>query len=195
MIHKSLAIAAAVGLCCFAEPAGAAASAKAAQKPIKTLINAIRYGKFDLAAGQLSFPAMAQRLLGDAAGKFPAADQKELAQGLETIIRGESFPSGKEKFQYLDNVLYENPREVTGELRCKSTLVIHHDLKKTELVIDWVLVEEGGAYKAADMVLLGESTAAGIREDQIEPLLAEGGPAKVMEALRKKVSAVNARGR
>ena len=45
-----------------------------------------------------------------------------------------------------------------------------------------------GAWKVADTTMLGQSTAEGIREDQVEPLLKEGGVSKVLEALRGKVA-------
>ena len=168
----------------------AASPPAAAQKPVKTLINSIRYGKLDLAAKQISFADMMKRLLAQDLAKFSDAEQKEFAQGLETVIRADSLPKGKDKFQYLDNVLYEDPREEKGEVRCKTTIVIYKNVKKTELVIDWILVSDSGTLKIADMVLLGESTLDGIREDQVQPLLAEGGPSKVMELLRKKVAEV-----
>lgn len=174
--------------------AGAAPPAADAQKPIKTLINSIRYGKYDLAAKQLAFGEMVKRLLATDAAKFSADEQKELGAGIETIIRADSFPKGKDKFQYLDNVVYEDPRVKDGDVLCKSTIVIHHELKKTELVIDWVLVPDATGYKIADMIMLGEGTIGGIREDQIQPLLSEGGSAKVMELLRKKVADVTKKG-
>jgi hypothetical protein len=172
-------------------PAFAAPTAAEAQKPIKTLINGVRYGKYDLALKQLAFAEMVKRLLADNATKFSADEQKELAAGIATIIRADSFPKGKDKFQYLDSVLYEDPRDQGADVVCKSTIVIFNKLKKTELVIDWVLMKAGDAYAIVDMVLLGESTVLGIREDQVLPLFTEGGAAKVMEFLRKKVAEVS----
>ena len=58
------------------------------------------------------------------------------------------------------------------------------------MIIDWVLKKDGSTYKVYDIVMLGESTAEGIREDQIEPLMEEGGTAAVMKALRDKVKEV-----
>jgi len=171
-----------------ASPSLGAPSAAEAQKPIKTLINSIRYGKFDLAAKQLAFAEMTKRMLDIDASKFSDAEHKEFAQSVETIIRADSFSKSKDKFQYLDNVLYEAPRDKGTDVLCKSTIVIHHELKKTELVVDWVLIKDAGAYKIVDMIVLGDSTIAGVREDQVQPMLKEGGPAKVMAVLREKVA-------
>ena len=189
-------IASIVGLCVAALTAPALAApppAAAVQKPLKTLINSIRYAKYDLAAKQLAFDEMVKRLLATDAAKFSADEQKEVTRAIEAIIRADAFTKSKDRFQYIDNVLYEEPRENGTDVLCKSTIVIHHELKKTELVIDWVLIKDAGAYKIVDMILLGEGIIAGIREDQVQPLLSEGGPAKVMETIRKKVAEVSKR--
>ena len=167
------------------------ANDKAVQKVVKNLINSIRYKKDDLAAKQLAFEAMSKELLGDAWPSLPASEQKEFTGHLETLLRKISFVKGREMFQYLDAVLYE-PVSLQGEqAHCKSTVVIHRDLKKTELPIEWVLVKEGGQWKVLDTVTMGESTATGIRQEQVQPLLKEGGTTALMTALRKKVTEVS----
>lgn len=167
-----------------------AALDKGVQKTLKSLVGAIRYGKDDLAAKQVSFAGMAKGLLGDDLGKFSAAEQTEIGKGLETIIRAVSFPRGKEMFKHLDAMLYDSARQEGDTARVKSTVVVHHELKKAEIVIDWVLVKEGNTWKVLDTVMLGESTLASLRDQQVKPLVAEGGPAAVMQALRAKVAEV-----
>ncbi|MBI5508812.1 MAG: ABC transporter substrate-binding protein [Deltaproteobacteria bacterium] len=175
----------------FAAGAASAAAPAAAQKPIKTVVNSVRYGKYDLAAKQLAFPEMVTRLLGDHLGKFTPEEQKELSAGLETIIRAKSFPKGKEMFEHLDNIIYSEPRDESGDPRCKTTIVVLRNYKKAEIVIDWVLTQKAGAYTILDIVMMGESTLIGIREDQVEPLLKEGGAAAVMKAMRTKVAEIS----
>ncbi len=172
----------------LAAQAAAAPDDKAVQKTLKTLISAVRYGKDDMAAKQLAFNAMAQDLLGATWAKASPAEQKEIVSGLETLLRKVSFPKGREIFQYLDAVLYDPVVVEGGKVKCKSTVVIHRDLKKTELPITWVLVQESGQWKVVDTVSMGDSTAASIREDQVDPLLKEGGVPSLMAALRKKVA-------
>ncbi len=172
----------------FSLAAWPALAAPATDKPVKTLINAIRYGKDDLAAKQIAFLPMVERLLGETWAQLSADEQKELAAGLEVIIRARSFAKGKDTFKHLDALLFAQVRQEAGDTRVKSTIVIHRDYKKTELVIDWVLLEHDGAWKVVDIVMLGESTLAGIREDEVEPLLHQGGPAALMRALRAKVA-------
>jgi len=174
----------------FAAPtpvSAAAPSDAVAQKTIKTLLNTIRYGKDDLAAKQVAFTTMAKELLADAWGKASAAEQKEIAEGLEVLIRRISFPAGRKMFKHLDAVLYDKVRTKGEQALCKTTVVVHRNYKKTEIIIDFVLVEEAGAWKVVDTILVGESTLEAIREDDVEPLLDEGGMAALLKALRKKI--------
>lgn len=173
---------------------GAAAMAKedappaqTVQKPIKILLNAIRYKKFDLAAEQLAYNEMAKRLLEKTWEQLSETDKKEVATSLAFLIRERSFSKGHETFKHLDAVVYDTPTQPKSDVICKSTIVVHRNYKKTELVIDWVLTKADGAWKIVDMILLGESTLAGIREDEVEPLLEEGGVPTFMKALREVV--------
>jgi phospholipid transport system substrate-binding protein len=161
---------------------------KAVQKTLKTLVSSIRYSKDDIAAKQLSFEAMAKALLQDTWTTMSEPERKEFLTHLDTLMRRMSFAKGRDMFQYLDAVLYE-PVKVQGEVaHCKSTVVVHRELKKTEIPIEWVLVKEGGAWKVADTVTMGESTTEGIRQDQVLPLLKEGGVPALLDAMRKKAA-------
>ena len=168
-------------------------SAAEAQKPIKTLINAIRYSKDDIAAKQVAYDVMVEQIMGDAWKDASVSDRTELVSGMEKVIRGLSFPAGRDMFKYLDNVLYDAPRQDGGSIKVKSTVVIHRDLKKSEIVIDWALAKSGGQWKVYDTVMQGDSTVAGIREDQVKPLLKEGGVPAVVKAMRDKVAEVEAK--
>lgn len=164
-----------------------------AQKPIKTLINAVRYSKDDLASKQVGYDVMVEKLMAESWKDASEADRKELITGMEKLIRGISFPAGRDIFKYLDNVLYDAPRVDGDSIKVKSTVVIHRDLKKSELGIDWVLAKSGGTWKIYDTVMQGESTLAGIREEQIRPLLKEGGVAAVKKAMHEKITEVEAK--
>jgi len=163
-------------------------SDEALQKVVKTVINAIRFKKDDLAAKQISFAKMAEMIFGEHWKDVSEADRKEVAAGLETIVRKISFKKGRDLFEHLDTISYDKPRRDGGRVNIKSTVVVHKELKKAEVVIDFVLAEEGGPYRIVDTVMLGQSTGEGIREDQIEPLLQQGGVPAVMKALRDKLA-------
>lgn len=163
---------------------------KAIQKVIKTVINAIRYDKDDLAASRIAFGPMAAAIMDDAWKDMGAADRKELTAGIETLIRKLSFVKGRDMFEYLDAMLYSPIKTDGKRVTCKTTVVVHRKYKKTEIVIEFILIEDGGAWKIMDTVMAGESTAEGIHEDQIEDLLDEGGIPAVMKALRDKLAEI-----
>lgn len=177
----------------IAIPAPARADAAldgATQKVVKALVGAIRYEKDDVASKQLAYTAMAHGLLGDDWGKLSSAEQTEFVGGLETLIRAISFVQGREMFRYLDAMLYK-PTQADGEMaRSKSTIVVHRDLKKAEIPVEWVLAKEGGTWKVFDVVMMGDSIMSGLRDDQIKPLLKEGGVPALMKAMRDKVAEV-----
>ncbi len=168
-----------------------APSAAEGQKPIKALINAIRYSKDDIATKQVGYDVMTEKLMDTAWKDTSEADKKELIAGMEKLIRGISFPAGRDIFKYLDNVLYDAPRMDGETVKVKSTVVIHRDLKKSEIVIDWVLAKSGGSWKIYDTVMQGESTLAGIRDEQIKPLLKEGGVPAVKKAMNDKIAEIS----
>lgn len=169
-------------------PAHAAGDDKAVQKTLTVLVNSIRYNKDDLAAKQLSYEAMSKSLMADAWGTMKPDQQKEFQDNLQTLLRKISFAKGRDMFKYLDALLFDSVKIDGDTAHCKTTVVIHRDVKKTEIPIEWILVKEGGAWKVADTVTMGESTAAGIREDQVLPLMKEGGLNKVLAAMRDKVA-------
>ncbi len=174
-------------------PATALADAaldQATQKTLKGLVNAIRYGKDDLAAKQVDFAAMSKGLMAEDWSKLSAAEQAEFTKHLEALVRGLSFPKGKDMFQYLDAMLYDAARMDGETAKVKSTIVVHRDVKKTEIIIDWVLVKTGGQWKVLDTVMVGESTLTGLREQQVKPLIQKGGTAAVMQAMRDKVAEI-----
>ncbi|MBN1959333.1 MAG: ABC transporter substrate-binding protein [Deltaproteobacteria bacterium] len=163
----------------------------AIQKTIKSLIGSIRYGKDTSAAKKISFADMAHELLQDDFNKFTANEQKEIISGLETIIKAISFAKGREMFKYLDAMLFTPAKIEAEHARIKSTVVIHRNLKKTEIVLEWVLVKQKGSWKVIDTIMLGESTLKGLRDEQVKPLLEQGGTQAVLKALRDKVAEVS----
>jgi len=170
-----------------AVPAHAADQDEAVQKTIKTLINAIRYNKDDIAAKQLAFQPMAKALMAESWTTMSETERKEFVTNLEGLIRGISFTKGREMFQYLDGLLYDPVKVEKDRAQCKATIVVHRDLKKTEIPVVWVLAKEAGNWKVIDTVSLGESTTAAIRSEQIQPLMREGGVPAVLAAMRKKL--------
>ncbi|RYF05851.1 MAG: hypothetical protein EOO40_09925 [Deltaproteobacteria bacterium] len=140
-----------------------------------------------MAAAQLDFAAMGKQLLAEDALKFTNVQREEFNSLLQRLVRKISFSKGHALFKYLDAVLYA-PATLSGtQTHCKSTIVVHRELKKEEIGIEWILQKTGATYQVIDMVAGGESTTGAIRQEQIQPLLQQGGPAAVLEAMRKKL--------
>ena len=164
---------------------------RAIQKTLKSLIGSIRYGKDHIAAKKISFADMSRELLADDFNKLTANEQKEVISGLEKIIRAISFVKGRSMFKYLDALLFETAKIDGDRARIKSTVVIHRNLKKTEIIFEWIMIKHNGSWKVLDTIMLGESTLKGLREEQVKPLLQKGGTQAVLKALREKVAEVS----
>ncbi len=63
-------------------------------------------------------------------------------------------------------------------------------MKKQELKVKYELVKQSAGYKVIDVAVLGDSMLTGIRDDQIKPLLKEGGWDGVLKAMREKAAEV-----
>ena len=171
-----------------APPAADVQIAKQVQGTVNRLIGAIRFQKDDLAAQQLALTAMGQALMADSWTRMTPAQQAAFAADLETILRGISFPRGREMFVHFKAILL-GPVQIDGaQARVRSTITVHEALKKTEIPLEWVLVRSDSAWRVVDVMTLGESTMAGLRQDQVLPLLQEGGIEKVLAALHAKAS-------
>lgn len=158
-------------------------------KPIKTLVNAIRFSKDDLASATLAHEEMSKDLLRGSWEKLTEAERKEFVDGFAFLLRKISFPKAREIFEHLDAIVYDPPVVDGDRARVRSTIVIHRDYKKEEISLEYVLVRRD-RWQIFDVVSEGEGTLDGIREDQIEPLVEEGGTRLLMEKLRAKVEEV-----
>lgn len=164
---------------------------KDTQKPVKVLINAIRYKKDDLARKQIDFDAMTKGILQDVWGKLSDADKKFFTDGLTKIISTVSFKAGRDSFQHLDAITYGAPKVKGDVAQLPSNIVIDHPIKgRQELKITWVLKKGSAKWRVFDTIILGESTVDGVREDQVELLLEEGGIPRVKKAMKDKLAEI-----
>ena len=169
-----------------AAPASSAEAA-AAQKSVRALINAIRYNKDESAAKRLNFDGMAKLLLADGYAQASAAQRQDFVASLGKLVTGTSFPKGRDLFGYLDALLFGTATPVGDAMHLKSVVVVHRNLKKVELPIEWVLTRTSGQWQVVDIVSMNESTAAAIREQEVLPLYKEGGLPKVLTAMHERI--------
>lgn len=169
-----------------AEAQGAEAHA---QKAVRTFIQAMRFGKDSLALKQLNLTAMAERLLPGTWDKFSAGDKERFLADFEAVLAGDSLPRGRDLFRFLDTLAFKDSKVSATEATLPTTIVVHRNLKKTEMVVVWTLQKSGDLWHVVDLTSMGESTLAGIAEEQVKPLLAEGGPEAVLKALHERAQA------
>jgi len=154
-------------------------------KPLKTVVNSVRYGKDKMALKFFAADEQGKALLGDDWAKGTDAQRKEFSELFQQLFAKMAFPKIRKNFENLDTVLYENPDIKGNTAQISSTILINHPLKKQELKVSYTLVKEGG-WKVVDVSVLGDSMLKGIREDQIIPLMKEGGWDGLLKAMRDR---------
>jgi phospholipid transport system substrate-binding protein len=155
-------------------------------KPLKLVVGSIRYEKDLAALKQFAGDEQGRLLLGEEWEKATADQRKEFTALFHTLFAKIAFPKIRENFKHLGAVNYEAPKVEGNTATVASTLVIEHPLKKQEMKVRYAMVKEGAAWKVVDVSVLGDSMLGGIRDEQIKPLLAEGGFPLVLERMRAK---------
>ena len=163
-----------------------AAPNEAVSKPVKTVVQSVRYGKDLAALKNFGGEQQARFLVGADWDKATEAQRKEFVQLFHNLFAKIAFPKVRENFKNLASITYEDP-EVTGdEAKVASTVVIDHPMKKQELKLKYALAKDKAGWKVVDVTVLGDSMLTGIRDDQVIPLLQEGGWDALLEAMHKK---------
>jgi phospholipid transport system substrate-binding protein len=173
----------ALALPALAAPAEKAGD-KAPIKPLTTLISGVRYGKDALALQQFDGEAQGRYLFGEDWAKGTPAQQKEFTRLFHAVLAKRAFPEMREKFKYLQAVQYEDPKVQGEQATVGSTILILHPMKKQEMKVKYTVVKGAGGWKVLDVSTLGDSLLMGLRDEQVRPLLQEGGWEAVMKALR-----------
>jgi phospholipid transport system substrate-binding protein len=159
-----------------------------ASKPLKTIINSVRYGKDQAALKLFATEHQGRFLLGDSWDKGTDAQRKEFQDLFLTLFGKLAFPKIRKNFENLDTVLYEDAA-ITGDMATVgSTILINHPMKKQELKVKYQLTKQPSGWKVIDVAVLGDSMLTGIRDDQVQPLLKEGGWDALLKAMREKAN-------
>jgi phospholipid transport system substrate-binding protein len=162
-----------------------AAPNEAVSKPVKTVVQSVRYGKDLAALKHFGGEQQAKFLVGADWDKATEAQRKEFIQLFHNLFAKIAFPKIRENFKNLASITYEDP-EVTGdEAKVASTVVIEHPLKKQELKLKYALAKAKDGWKVVDVAVLGDSMLTGIRTD-VRALLDEGGWDALLKAMREK---------
>lgn len=168
-------------------PAVAAPSAsEAVTKPVKTVVQSVRYSKDDIALKQLANDEQGRFLLGEDWAKGTDAQRKEFTQLFHSLFSKIAFPKVRDNFKNLESITYTEPAVEGDKANVKSTVVINHPMKKQEMKLQYAMVKEGGGWKVLDVSVLGDSMLTGIRDDQVRPILKQGGWDHLLDLMRKK---------
>jgi len=155
-------------------------------KPLKVIVNSVRYGK-DLAALKLfAGEEQGKFLLGDDWAKGTDAQRKEFVDQFHLLFGKMAFPKIRKNFENLDSVTYEEPKVTGDRAAIASTILINHPLKKQELKVKYEVVKQSGGYRVIDVAVLGDSMLTGIRDDQIRPIMKEGGWDNLLKLMKDK---------
>jgi phospholipid transport system substrate-binding protein len=159
---------------------------EAVSKPVKRMIQAVRYGKDALALEHFAGEEQGRLLLGAQWDKGSEAQRREFVRRLHGLISHIAFPKLRENYKNLISHTYEEPQVEGERARLRSTLVVHHAMKKKELKVEYDLVKDQGAWKLVDMTVLGDSMLEMLREEQIQPALEQGGWEHLLRLMREK---------
>ncbi len=181
-----------------AAPAAPPAAAPAADpnlghpavKAITTLIGAVRYGKFVMGLKTLDGTAQGAFLLGDNWTKGTEAQRSEFVTLFHTVFAKVAFVKMQKNFENIQTVVYDAPVVTGNKAVVKSTLVVLHALKKQEYKLKYHLAQAGADWKVVDVDVLGESMLTGVRNEQINPIMKEGGWAHLLDLLRQKAKSL-----
>jgi len=157
------------------------------EKPVRTLIAAVRYGKFPIAIKLLDGESQGRLLLAADWATATDAQRTEFIQLFHGLFAKIAFPKMQKNFEHLESIVYDAPA-ITGETaQIKSTITILHALKKQELKLRYTMHKVGADWRVVDVAVLGDSMLTGVREDQIAPIMKEGGWHKLLELMRTKL--------
>jgi phospholipid transport system substrate-binding protein len=163
-----------------------AAPNEAVTKPVKTVVQSVRYNKDDLALKQLANEEQGRFLLGEDWDKGTPAQRQEFTRLFNSLFAKMAFPKVRENFKNLASITYEDPAVEGTKAKVKSTIVIEHPVKKQEMKLQYSLAQDKGAWKVVDVAVLGDSMLTGIRDDQVRPIMKQGGWDHLLDLMRKK---------
>jgi len=170
-----------------------AAPNEAVTKPVKTVVQSVRYNKDDLALKQLANEEQGRFLLGEDWEKGTPAQRQEFTRLFNSLFAKIAFPKVRENFKNLASITYEDPAVEGTQAKVKSTIVIEHPVKKQEMKLQYSLAQDKGAWKVVDVAVLGDSMLTGIRDDQVRPIMKQGGWTHLLDLMRKKEAELTAK--
>ena len=154
------------------------------------LISSVRYGQDLSALTYMDGEAQAKVLLGAAWETGTPEQRTEFVRLFHHIFAGIAFPKMRENFQHLTTITY-SPLEQKGELaEVGSVIHIQAGPKEQELKVHYVLSKSAAAeLRVVDVTVQGDKPMlTNIRDDQVQPILKEGGWAMLLKEMKARAA-------
>ncbi len=162
-----------------------------AKKSVSDVVNNVRYARDLKALSLFGTEAQGAFLLGEDWKKGTDAQRKEFAELFKVIFGKVAFPRVRENFKYFGSFTTEEPKVDGKGAELGSVLLLDHPVKKQEMKLKFTLVNDAG-WKVVDVSVAGDSMLKGIRDDQIRPILKDGGWDNLLKLMREKVKELDA---
>lgn len=158
------------------------------EQMIGRLINSVRYGQDAAALAFLDGDTQARQLLGPAYDQGTPEQRAEFVRLFHQIFAGVAFPKMRESFEHLTTITYDAAEVKSGRIELGSVIHIQAGPKEQELRVRyWVSEGAGGPSRVVDVTIQGDkSMLTNIHDDQIQPILAEGGWPKLLDLMRTR---------
>lgn len=158
----------------------------AVKKPVSAIIGNVRQSRDLKALEHFHFEEQGKYLLGDEWAKATDAQRKEFKELFARIFGKVAFPKLRQNLQHLATMPFGAIKVEGDKAQVEQLLVIMHPLKKQELKLKYDVVKDKNAWKVVDVAVLGDSMLKGIREDQIVPMMKQGGWDNLLKIMRAK---------
>lgn len=158
------------------------------EQMIGRLITSVRYGQDAAALTFLDGDTQARQLLGAAYDQGKPDQRAEFTRLFHQIFAGVAFPKMRESFEHLTTITYDAAEVKPDRIELGSVIHIQAGPKEQELRVRyWVSKGPGGKTRVVDVTIQGDkSMLTNIHDDQIQPILAEGGWPKLLELMRTR---------
>ncbi|MEN9799011.1 MAG: hypothetical protein RL653_2707 [Pseudomonadota bacterium] len=167
------------------------AAAADPKKSVSDVVNNVRYARDLKALSLFGTDAQGAFLLGDDWKKGTDAQRKEFSELFKVIFGKVAFPRVRENFKYFGSFTTEEPKVDGKGGELGSVLLLDHPVKKQEMKLKFTLVNDAG-WKVVDVAVAGDSMLKGIRDDQIRPIMKDGGWDNLLKLMREKAKELDA---
>ena len=171
----------------LAAPASGAASPQ--EKSVKKLVKLVRYERDAKALKLLAGDRQGQRLLQDRWKKATPKQRQRFTKNFQGLFAALAFPKIRKNFEHLKSIVCSKGEQKGNHVDLPCNVVLMHALKKKEMKVVFRLTKQQG-WKIIDVKVMGDWMLAGIREQQIQPIMKRGGWKLLTEKMEARLAKV-----